>query len=69
MVIIEVKNISGILLFDEKFNQLIRINNKGVEERFPSPINQVWNQKEQLTKWLHKHSVKIPPIETLVVKQ
>ncbi|WP_261129354.1 NERD domain-containing protein [Bacillus sp. Marseille-Q3570] len=32
---LEVKNISGTLFFEDKFNQMTRINEDGKEERFP----------------------------------
>lgn len=51
VVILEVKNMSGILYFDTVYNQLIRIKN-GVERVFPCPILQVNRQASQLKSWL-----------------
>lgn len=44
-LIIEVKNISGTLHFDQRFNQLIRVSQDGREEGFPDPFSQVSQQQ------------------------
>ncbi|MFS0784508.1 nuclease-related domain-containing protein [Bacillus sp. 1P06AnD] len=65
ILIIEVKNIVGTLVFDRTFHQLIRtINEK--EESFPDPILQVKKQTHQLQKWLQKNKLPEIPIEYLV---
>lgn len=51
LLLLEIKNIAGTLLFDSKFNQLIRIS-EGNSEGFPDPILQVKRQEEQFRKWL-----------------
>lgn len=58
-LILEVKNISGTLHFDQTFHQLIRTTSE-VEEAFPDPILQVQRQTSQFTTWLLK--TKFPPI-------
>ncbi|MBM7659421.1 hypothetical protein JOC85_000188 [Bacillus mesophilus] len=47
ILVIEVKNIFGTLLFDPEFNQCIRIS-QDKEEGFKDPILQVERQKNQL---------------------
>ena len=59
VLILEVKNISGTLHFDQKFNQLIRTTSDGREEGFPDPFSQV-SQLAKTTSRLASHR-KIPP--------
>ena len=66
LLILEVKNISGILMFDPSFNQLIRISDTK-EEAFPNPLTQVERQRAQLRALLQKMNVPEVPIETLIV--
>ncbi|MCU1806624.1 NERD domain-containing protein [Cytobacillus firmus] len=49
-LILEVKNITGILHFDTVYNQLIRFKN-GKEQVFPCPLIQVNRQASQLRRW------------------
>lgn len=65
-LILEVKNISGTLFFDQSFNQLIRSVN-GKEEAFRDPILQVNRQQQQLEAWLLKNKLPLMPILTLIV--
>lgn len=65
-LIVEVKNISGVLLFDHTFHQLIR-NANGTEEVFPDPILQVNRQVSQFATWLEQNKSPLMPIESLVV--
>ena len=51
-LILEVKNITGILHFDTVYNQLIRIKN-GKEQVFPCPLIQVNRQASQLRRWFN----------------
>ncbi|WP_270180015.1 nuclease-related domain-containing protein [Alkalihalobacillus sp. CinArs1] len=68
LLVIEVKNISGTLLFDPVFNQLIRTSRNGeVEEAFPDPLTQVRRQQIQLLTFMRQHRISGLPIETLVV--
>ncbi|MBM7662390.1 ribosomal protein L37AE/L43A [Bacillus mesophilus] len=66
ILICEVKNIAGTILFDSQFNQLIRSINE-IEEGFQDPILQVKRQQLQLKEWLNTNQVPTIPIETLVV--
>ncbi|WP_206759426.1 NERD domain-containing protein [Guptibacillus hwajinpoensis] len=66
LLILEVKNISGILNFDTTFNQLIRISDTK-EEAFPNPLTQVERQRSQLRALLQKMKIPEVPIETLIV--
>lgn len=65
-LIIEAKNISGSLLFDQRFHQLIRTK-MGIEEVFPDPILQVKRQALQFVIWLKDNKFPPVPVETLVV--
>lgn len=65
-LIIEVKNFSGILFFDQDFYQLIRTIN-GLEETFADPISQVKRQFYCLRDWLKDYHYTDIPIESLVV--
>ncbi|WP_180953490.1 nuclease-related domain-containing protein [Bacillus sp. T33-2] len=66
MLVIEVKNISGTLYFDQSFNQLIRTQN-GKEESFPDPILQAKLQRWKLSEWLQYNKFESIPIEYLIV--
>ncbi|MDN4524125.1 nuclease-related domain-containing protein [Fictibacillus fluitans] len=66
ILILEVKNISGTLIFDDHFKQLIRVTPEK-EEGFPDPILQVERHREQLRSWLLGQKFEKIPIETLVV--
>ncbi|MBS4192026.1 NERD domain-containing protein [Bacillus sp. FJAT-49705] len=65
-LLIEVKNMSGKLVFEPEFNQLIRsIDEK--EEGFPNPLLQIKRQQIQFEKWLDRHRYIPMPIEILVI--
>ncbi|HEX7063886.1 MAG TPA: NERD domain-containing protein [Bacillales bacterium] len=66
ILIIEAKNISGTVYFDEQFHQLIRTND-GQEVAFKDPLLQVEHQKNQFEHWLQAHKMPPLPIETIVV--
>ncbi|TLS36082.1 nuclease-related domain-containing protein [Pseudalkalibacillus caeni] len=66
IVILEVKNINGTLLFDNDFNQFIRTQHDR-EERYQNPLFQTQRQKIQLYQWLEKHQFQPLPIEDLIV--
>ncbi len=66
LLVLEVKNISGILHFDPTFNQLIRISDTK-EEAFPNPLTQVERQRSQLRALLQEMNIPEVPIETLIV--
>lgn len=68
LFVLEVKNYSGDLHFDEKFDQFFRIfPNKGKKERFQNPVIQAREQAVQLKKWLAQHHQANLPIEYLFV--
>lgn len=66
ILIIEVKNILGTLVFDSVFNQLIRLKDDGTEETFEDPRVQAKRIKSLLTNWMVKNGLKLLPIEYLV---
>ncbi|MGE6375487.1 nuclease-related domain-containing protein [Peribacillus muralis] len=67
LLIVEVKNMAGEILFDNTFNQLIRINPDGKTEAFDDPILQVSRQRMHLLDWLKTKNINNLPVETLVV--
>ncbi|UTE77946.1 nuclease-related domain-containing protein [Rossellomorea sp. KS-H15a] len=66
ILIIEVKNISGLVTIDPFIKQLTRTH-KGVTEGFTDPVSQVQRYKLLLQKWFSTHKLKHPPIKHLVV--
>ncbi|BCB02089.1 nuclease-related domain-containing protein [Bacillus sp. KH172YL63] len=66
ILLIEVKNISGMVSIDPFIKQLTRTRN-GVAEGFNDPVSQVQRQKLLLQKWFSVQKLKHPPIEHLVV--
>jgi hypothetical protein len=70
-IILEVKNLTGTLLFDPNHHQLIQIrtdeSGKQVEKAMTEPILQVKRQYSQFREWLS--GINVPPIpgEMLVV--
>lgn len=66
LTIVEVKNLTGILFFDKRFSQLIRIYDDK-RDSFTNPIEQVNRQKYHLSKILEQNKMPSIPIETLVV--
>ncbi|HWO78174.1 MAG TPA: nuclease-related domain-containing protein [Bacillus sp. (in: firmicutes)] len=65
ILLIEVKNISGKLFFDEGYKQLVWINENGEEQVMEDPLEQVKRQSRQFVKWM---DLKLDvPIEYLVV--
>jgi len=68
IVILEVKNIAGQIIYDPAFQQIIRLNSNGQEEVFKDPVLQVHRQKYQFQIWLQQQNVKqLPPIFTLAI--
>nr|WP_255450308.1 nuclease-related domain-containing protein [Alteribacillus sp. YIM 98480] len=65
-LILEVKNISGTLIFDADFTQFIRKDGEK-EEAFLHPLIQVSRQQAQLSTWIQQKDAFSVPIETLVV--
>ncbi|MDX8345941.1 nuclease-related domain-containing protein [Rossellomorea sp. YZS02] len=66
ILIIEVKNISGMVTIDPFIKQLTRTH-KGVTEGVVDPVSQVQRYKLLIHKWFITHRIKHPPIEHLVV--
>lgn len=64
-LIIETKNISGTLLFDNQGQFIRTINNK--EDGFSDPAAQAQYHKRSLQKWLASHHFPPLPIDCLVV--
>ncbi|MEH7225097.1 nuclease-related domain-containing protein [Bacillus sp. JJ1566] len=65
-LILEIKNISGTLYFEDESNQMIRtLNNE--EEGMSNPILQAKRHSRQLTNWLKQRKLPILPIESLVI--
>ncbi|MDR7074561.1 nuclease-related domain-containing protein [Fictibacillus barbaricus] len=65
-LILEVKNISGTLIFDH-LNQVIRQKEDGTDEAIPNPIFQVKRQQSHLIEWLARNRVPQIPVHSLVV--
>ncbi|MDN4525601.1 nuclease-related domain-containing protein [Fictibacillus fluitans] len=66
ILVLEVKNFTGTLVFDQEFSQLIRLSEEK-EEAFPDPLLQVQRQEKQLNVWLENHRFEKIPIEALVI--
>lgn len=66
LLIIEVKNISGTLIFDSPFKQLIRIKDDK-EEVFPDPLIQLKRHQKVISSILKSQSISQIPIEALIV--
>ncbi|MDQ0216227.1 ribosomal protein L37AE/L43A [Oikeobacillus pervagus] len=66
IVILEVKNFAGKLLFDPLFHQLIQMKD-GQEKALPDPLSQVNRLKLQLEHWLSIKKFPKVPIFPLVV--
>lgn len=65
-LIVEVKHLSGELLFTYPYQQLLRITPEK-RESFPCPILQVNRQTELLRSWLLSHKFPDIPIKNLVL--
>jgi len=66
IISLEIKNMSGTLLFDQNFHQLIRVKDGG-EEAFADPLSQIYRHKKELEYWLGKNRLPSLPITSLVV--
>ncbi|WP_170158534.1 nuclease-related domain-containing protein [Aquisalibacillus elongatus] len=69
-LIIEAKDYTGHLTFNEGFNQIIQrklVAGKEEINVYDDPVLQVEEQKLQLELWLEAEGQFFPPIETLVV--
>ena len=59
-VVLEVKNIGGILEFKDNPPQLIRTREDGHRDGFESPVIQLERNYELLSDWLKSRNIKIP---------
>lgn len=64
--IVEVKNYSGTLIFEDAFNQFIQELETGELKKYPNPIMQAKRQCHQLQKWMKKFGIKSIPIKYFV---
>lgn len=65
ILIVESKNFSGTLFFDQISKQFIRMY-QNQEDGFPDPIKQVIRQKTNLAEWMAEKKLKPCPIEYLI---
>nr|WP_232233733.1 nuclease-related domain-containing protein [Bacillus sp. J33] len=66
ILILEVKNISGILYFDTIYKQLFRIKD-GEETVFPCPLMQIERHEILLKKWLSENGMPEVPVLSMVM--
>ncbi|WP_163528702.1 nuclease-related domain-containing protein [Halobacillus ihumii] len=66
LLILEVKNLRGKLIFDFEHHQLLRVF-EGKKETFPDPFLQVEHQCHQLRMWLDQFGLPEIPINSFVV--
>ncbi|WP_078381258.1 nuclease-related domain-containing protein [Sutcliffiella halmapala] len=69
-LILEVKNMNGMLEFDPAFQQLIQTNlknNQEIKDYYPCPITQVQNQQVKFEAWLSKNKIPLVTGECQVV--
>ncbi|KZZ82601.1 nuclease-related domain-containing protein [Bacillus sp. SJS] len=66
LLILESKNISGVVKFDPHFQQVIRINN-GREEVFPDPVLQAKRYARLLSLWMKDKKLPELQIEYYIV--
>lgn len=66
ILIMEIKNLIGELLFDPIHKQLIQISNSG-KEVYDDPVLQVKRQEQQLARFLSRQKLPQLPIQSLVI--
>ncbi|MEH7436125.1 nuclease-related domain-containing protein [Neobacillus drentensis] len=59
-VVLEVKNIGGVLEFKDNPPQLIRTKDDGHKDGFESPVVQLERNRDLLTDWLHCRNIRLP---------
>ena len=59
-VVLEAKNIGGVLEFKDNPPQLIRTREDGHKDGFESPVIQLERNRECLTKWLKRRNIDLP---------
>ncbi|HWO75398.1 MAG TPA: nuclease-related domain-containing protein [Bacillus sp. (in: firmicutes)] len=67
VLILEIKNISGILSFNDDPPHLMRTNSDGSKDGFDSPVPQLERNCELLSKWLSKKSIDLPVFGAIVL--
>lgn len=65
--LIEIKNYSGMIQFDETIGKTIKTSNKGEIEKFDCSVHQVDRAVHGLTQILSKLPVRVPIIPTLIM--
>ncbi|MFK9091131.1 nuclease-related domain-containing protein [Bacillus salipaludis] len=65
-IVLEVKNMSGIITFEKDFNQVTWKRN-GEEERIKNPVLQARLQSKKLQNWLREHNCPEVPIHYFFV--
>ncbi|MBU8878105.1 NERD domain-containing protein [Bacillus sp. FJAT-29790] len=65
-LILEIKNISGNLFFDQEFHQLLRTYKNEIQS-FSDPLLQVRRQRFQLQSWLHHNKFPLVPIIPFII--
>ncbi|MFC7371869.1 nuclease-related domain-containing protein [Fictibacillus iocasae] len=66
LLILEAKNMSGSILFDQHTRHIIH-NKNGLERSYSDPLLQVQRQRIQLEKWLKQQKFPFVPVITQVV--
>ncbi|WP_158095007.1 nuclease-related domain-containing protein [Gottfriedia luciferensis] len=66
ILLLEIKNMLGNLMFDRDFHQFIRVLGQN-EENFPNPILQVNRHQKELISFLSRHKLDIPPIYSFII--
>lgn len=66
-VVLEVKNIGGVLEFKDNPPQLIRIRDDGHKDGFESPVVQLERNCECLTDWLRSRNIDLPIYGAIVL--
>ena len=67
VLILEIKNISGILSFNDDPPHLMRTNPDGSKDGFDSPVPQLERNCELLSEWLSKRGMALPVIGAIVL--
>lgn len=66
-LILEVKNYSGTLIFDEESMHMRQITKQGQEIGYRSPVTQVWNAREELLVLFEEMGVSLPVYAAIVL--
>lgn len=66
ILIVEIKNIAGTVIFENPQHQFIRIGEDGEMESFTNPINQVMRHRQWMYELIKPLSIRIPIIPTVV---